>query len=200
MRCGVDQELQISLMGDMYRVLSFLKLQAGISKLPLRCQKGCSGSSELRSRVLSMCKDLDGLTGCSLLVSEKLDFISIATFECLTHTNTWSEERWNGRWREVGRGERTFISSSFDLWILVVTSTSGFGLKVYRKVMLNLSPVLKKRCMNGNKNINIQLGHKMLTQATQWVGFTLDQLSVLYLGMSFVVGSLAPRDTTTYHC
>lgn len=40
MRCGVDQDLQISLMEDMYGVLSFLKLQAGISKLPLRCQKG----------------------------------------------------------------------------------------------------------------------------------------------------------------
>lgn len=40
MRCGVDQELQISLMGDMYGVLSFLTLQAGISEFPLRCQKG----------------------------------------------------------------------------------------------------------------------------------------------------------------
>lgn len=77
---------------------------------------------------------------------------------------------------EEGRKRREkinlfFLTQFFDLWIWVVTSTSEFGLKVYRKVTWNPSPVLRKRCMSGNKNINIQLGHKMLTKATQWVGF-----------------------------
>lgn len=116
MRCGVDQELQISLMGDMYRVLSFLKLQAGISKLPLRCQKGCSGSSELRSRVLSMCKDLDGLTRCSLLVSEKTWFYFYCYF-WMFNPHKYMVRR-KMKWEVEGGGKRRENIHFFFLWSL----------------------------------------------------------------------------------
>lgn len=64
-----------------------------------------------------------------------------------------------------------FLTQFFKLWIPVVTAALGFGLKVYSEDMRNPCPILSKTRISGNKYINIQLRHQMLTKATQWVGF-----------------------------
>lgn len=64
-----------------------------------------------------------------------------------------------------------FLTRFFSLWIPVVTAALGFGLKVYSEDIQNPCPILSKTCISGNKYINIQLRHQMLTKATQWVGF-----------------------------